>query len=245
MKILKTHALACLAAVCLLVNMVSCSSYIPLQIAVPAQQDLGRGSKLAIYYKGQFADQVTDKFVDIARAEEYYTIVPSGQEADYKLEWQSMYLDGHAIAGTNFSIWQSGGRKIDSFEAIAGAFSINRDERVARMCYNAIAPHEEPLKMYPKPEPPELEKAVELCKIGQWDEAKDYIQQAMTKYQEDPENYYLQAILNVKDMNYDTADDLLRKAYRMKQDKRYLQAIKNNAAMRHNDEAVKRQLSGE
>lgn len=101
------------------------------------------------------------------------------------------------------------------------------------------------MNMYPNPKTPELEKAVEMCKIGQWNEAKNYLQEAMTKHPDDPENYYLQAVMNIKDFNYDAADDLLRKAYRLKQEKRYLRAIENNAAMRKNAEAVKRQLSGE
>lgn len=245
MKILKTHALACLAAVCFLVNMVSCSSAIPLQIAVPAKYNLRRGSSLKINYEGRFADRVTDKFIDIVRSEGYYSIAPRGQVGNYILGWQSIYDQYGNPLGAYFSIRQTGGQELGAFRATAGLFNFSPEETVARMCYNAIAPHEETLKIFPKPKTQELEKAVEMCKLGQWDEAKNYLQEAMTKYPDDPENYYLQAIVNVKELNYDAADDLLHKAYRMKQDKRYLQAIKNNAAMRHNDEAVKRQLSEE
>jgi len=239
MKTIKTHALACLAAVCLLVNMVSCSSYIPITMAVPAQLNLRRGAKISLNYNGRYSDLVVSEFAKIVRADGYYTIVPRWQ-SDYDLSWQDEYdkYDRSYLKGAKFTVRQ-GGILLDYWYCGTVSYS------AARACYNVIAPHEEVLKMYPKPETPELEKAVEMCKIEQWGEAKNYIQEAMTKHPDDPENYYLQAIMNIKVLNYDAADDLLRKAYHIKQDKRYLRAIENNAVMRKNDEAVKRQLSAE
>lgn len=240
-----------IAIVATALGFTSCGTPIPMQEMVPAKITVPRNARVCVVASGPGASQMQQAAQQVVGGDDFFTLVYSGADlaididTDRTVENRS-YTDkkGRTHYYTieksyaNLSLLNCHDRSIlttTGTQYIGSDFSGWNCRDAVKDFYDDIHPH---VKDYTvrvsidKDKNPNLFVAAQLCQAGKWDEAYAQVQQSITAVPNDPEAYFLKAMIERENFKYDESDASLQQAIQIEPKSKYTSAIQKNASLR-------------
>lgn len=218
----------------------SCGTGITMTEYLPATVNLTRNSTVSLAYADAYSEALAEcLFLKIRNDGYYQAINGSVPNPDYSISMGGSYSKPNYI----HVIIQYGHNGSVIYD---GHIYMSSPESVAEEIYHIIAPHEQEytVRVSASSDNPELQKAIATCEVRNWDRARELTLEAISKHPQDPEGYYLLALLERNQSHYAQSNDLLQKAIELDPGKgRYKAAVKRNAVLQTNEANVIQQLS--
>lgn len=238
----------------------SCATQIQMTCAVPSRVGLQKSTALEIQAKGSpLSKEIQATLSQELQQGLFYTIAP---EAEYQLrisdtkehtrikdlfvvkdEW---FIDNETELITRISIFS----KTNSAYAYSQEYSVTSDGYdgdIEALCHDIasdLQPHRliYTEKLDAPDDNPAFEKATDYCKDGMWQHAAKAAEQAVQLTPHEPEAHYLQGLIQRQLENYAASDTSFHKAYQLKPDARYAEAVKINKLMQMGARYVRHQM---
>ncbi|MCQ2364870.1 MAG: hypothetical protein MJ051_04890 [Akkermansia sp.] len=254
-----TGALAALVAA---FGLSSCGTPIPMQEMVPAKVCVPRNARVAISASGPGASEMQQATREVIGGDDYFTLAYGDADLGLNIrtdrtvtrkyftdnKGKSQYYDEEkSYAG--FSLVNYHNQSVitsTGLDYIGATFSERRCRNAAKEFYDIIHPHVVDYKVrvsIDEDENPNLMAAAQLCQAGKWEEAYAKVQESIAAVPNDPEAYFLKAMIEREDFKFDESDASLRQAIQMENKSKYTEAIQKNATLRVTQEQAAAQMS--
>lgn len=240
----------------------SCGTPIPMQEMVPAKVCVPRNARVAISASGPGASQMAQAARDVIGGDDYFNVVYGDADLGLNIATKrtverkyyrdnkgrtQYYDDEKSYAGftllnyRNQSVVTSTG-----LDYIGSDFYDWRCKSAVKEFYDIIHPHVIDYKVrvsIDEDENPNLMMAAQLCQAGKWEEAYVKVNESIAAVPNDPEAYFLKAMIEREDFKYDESDASLQRALQIESKSKYTKAIQKNATLRVTQEQAAAQMS--
>ncbi len=248
-------AIVCSTAIC------SCGVQIQLASAMPAEVNFGRGSYLMFrsYTDSVEGESIRDYLWQLMEKDGYYSPCGRGYTSAKAVIQISAYITSqtHKTQNGTYTTYE-----LHATVAIGNAYrrsfntSVYKDSTgnldteskcraIARAVMEDITPQSYTYyeRVHGNDENPYVEQAAEQCAAGNWDKGKSLALKAIEKNPNEAEAYFTLGLYERNKMNYSKSNQYFKKAYEINQDSKYSEAIENNAILKKNEDAVRKQLN--
>ena len=248
-------AIVCSTVIC------SCGVQIQLESARPAEVNFGRGSYLMFQsYAGSVeGESIRDYLWQLMEKDGYYTPCGRGYTSAKAVIQIRAYITSEEHRSKNgtyttyelhatVSIGNAYSRSFRSSVYKDSSGNLATDSEcyyIAREVMEDITPHSYTYyeRVKGNDENPYVEQAANQCAAGNWNEGKALAMKAIEKNANEAEAYFLLGLYERNNMNYPKSNQYFQKAYEIDQDSKYSEAIKDNATLKKNEDAVRQQLN--
>lgn len=263
MKVLHNkYVTVILAAVAVACGFSSCGTPIPMQEMVPAKIAVPRNARVHISTSGPGAYAMQQAAQQVIGSDEFFSIVygnadlgiridtdrtvehrsytdKKGRTSHYTVE--NSYADISLLNYHNQSVITSTGRL-----HVGSNFSDGNCRDAVQEFYDLIHPrivdYTERVSI-DKSDNPNLYIAAQLCQAGKWEEAYVKVQESIAAVPNDPEAYFLKAMIEREDSKFDESDATLQQAMQIEAKSKYSKALQKNAVLRVTQEQAIEQMN--
>lgn len=240
----------------------SCGVQIQMENAEPAQTNLGRGTMIRFARPGnKISRKLCHAIANRIIQDGYYTI-HSGNTGGRMVFLEIMNAKLKTTTSSNSSytdliatirirdyvdreLYRTRIKERVDEDSYDNLYVDDACRAIALTVMQDLTPHSVTYKekVSPDDDNPSLELAAKACAAGNWEQGKQYAQQAITARPDDPEAYYLMGLIERNALNYAQSTAYFEKADSIDSESKYKAAIIKNATLATKDEHVRQQLS--
>ncbi|MGN0820822.1 MAG: hypothetical protein ACI4OX_03475 [Akkermansia sp.] len=240
-----------IATFALALILISCETPIPMQEMVPAQISLPRGSRIAVSASGPVAAKMRYATQRVIGNDHFFNLVNG--VADFRvhiLTDRELRPGDYYAYHAKFLLLNAYNRSIIYSSKVVDVgydFSYYYEcISAAEDFYSKIHPYVKDyivLVNIDKEKNPNLFLAAELCRTGKWNAGYEKVKESIAAVPNDPEAYFLRAMIERENFQYDESNASLQQALQIKPESKYTYAIKKNAQLRVSQEIVEKQMN--
>lgn len=233
-----------------------------MQEMVPAKVCIPRNARINVSGRGPGAYEMQQATQQVIAGDGYFNIVYGGADfginidTDHTVEHRS-YTDKKGRT-TNYTIEKSYANFVllnhhnqsvvtsTGTQYIGANFTDWNCKDAARDFYNTIHPRVVDYTVRVKIDEeknPTLLVAAQLCQAGKWEEAYKKVKESIAAVPNDPEAYFLKAMIEREDFKYDASDASLQQAIQIEPKGKYTSAIQKNANLRVSQQQAAAQMN--